>query len=121
MDQPDHNPPDEFKQALARLPQFLTVRLAAEFLCVHPETIRGLVRRREITAIRPAGHSIRIPRSAFIDYLEKNTWHAQEKAQGSSACPAKQTGTSKTATSDEMAAVSRFQQEQRIGKMLSAF
>ncbi len=121
MDHLQHNPPDDFRQALARLPQFLTVRLAAEFLCVHPETIRGLVRRRKITAIRPEGHSIRIPLWAFIEYLEKNTWHAQEKAQDSSACPVKKTGTLKMEPSaQKVDAASLCRQALRIEQKLRA-
>lgn len=122
MDSHQLNPPDEIAQALAQLPLFVNVRQAADFLNVGPGTIREMVKRGELTAVRPEGRHMRIPRSSLAQYLEENTWHAQDKGQGSSAYPEKTIGTSRMEPSEGIRdAASNFRRELAIGRKLNAF
>ena len=61
---------------MTALPAFLTVAEAAAYLRVHPETIRRLVRRGELTAIK-VGSVWRVP----VDALERPTQPSDQPAR----------------------------------------
>ncbi|MBO6505115.1 MAG: helix-turn-helix domain-containing protein [Kordiimonadaceae bacterium] len=116
------SPPDEIAQALEALPLFMSVKQAATFLNIHPETVRKMGKCGELTVIRPKGRQMRVPRSAIAKYLEINICHAQGRDHGLSACPEKTTGTLKTELSAvKTDAASSFRQELTIGRKLNAF
>lgn len=121
MDSPENSPPDEITQALEALPLFMSVKQAAAFLNLHPETIRTMAKRGELTVVRSEGRQMRVPRTAIAHYLEENTWHAQDKAHGSSDYPEKTVGTSRMEPSAQTRdAASNFRLESRIGRRLNA-
>lgn len=59
-------------------PRLLTTDEVAEWLAVHPMTIRRLVDERRISAIR-VGHSWRFQRSAIEAYLDRNKREANNE------------------------------------------
>jgi excisionase family DNA binding protein len=50
--------------------RFLTIRTAAEILCVSGQTIRRLIYEGELPAVR-VGSLLRIPRASLEEYLEE--------------------------------------------------
>jgi len=54
----------------------LTNREACEILGVSPNTVRTLVKRRQLPAIRIGGH-LRFRREDLLNYIEKNTITAE--------------------------------------------
>lgn len=61
--------------------ELLTVDEVARVLGVHAVTVRRLINRRELEAIRVAPNTLRIRRQALLDYLERNRVAADEPAQ----------------------------------------
>jgi len=64
-----------FDRAVAELPPLVPVKVAAAFLCAHPETVRGLVRTAELTGIQrraKQGSPVLVTRDSIADYLDRH-------------------------------------------------
>lgn len=74
--------------------RFLSLREVASILRCTYETVRRVVKRGEMAYVQRPGCSIRVSETALNDYLERNTWPAQENPHALSASLTESSGTS---------------------------
>lgn len=82
--------------------KFFTLKEVADMLAYSTETVRMMCVSGELEHFRPAGKAYRISEQSLKSYLEKNTWHGQEKNQGLSDSEG---GTISTSVMDETLSV----------------
>ncbi|WP_288481943.1 helix-turn-helix domain-containing protein [uncultured Deinococcus sp.] len=52
-------------------PAFYSINSAAEYINVHPKTVRKLIRNGELKAVRPLGSIYRIPHSELQRWINE--------------------------------------------------
>ena len=53
------------------IPDFYSINGAAQFINVHPKTVRKLIRQGELKAVRPLGTIYRIPHSELQRWVNE--------------------------------------------------